>query len=76
MKILNGGTFVGCTSLYKIIIPGNVEKIMNTTYGYYVNYTDYLTYYGTFAYSGVKEVIIEEGVKIIGNFTFHNCKDL
>ena len=60
MKILNNGIFRGCTSLYKIIIPGNVEEIGNNL----------------FSHSGLKEIIIEEGVKSIGSSTFYNCKNL
>ena len=57
MKILTGGLFSGCTLLYRIIIPGNIEKI------------DYFTN-GAFSNSGLKEIIFEEGVKFIGVYTF------
>ena len=60
MKILNGGIFTGCSSLYKITIPGNVEKIGSNL----------------FSHSGLKEIIIEEGVKSIGSRTFYDCKNL
>ena len=51
---------MGCSSLYKIVIPGNIQLINNSIF------TD----------SGLKYLIIEEGVNSIGNYTFMNCKNL
>ena len=60
MKILNNGIFRGCTSIYKIIISDKIEEIGSNL----------------FSHSGLKEIIIEEGVKSIGNSTFYDCKNL
>ena len=45
MKSLKGGIFNGCSLLYKIIIPGNVERTYETRIGY--NDKIYFSY-GTF----------------------------
>ena len=66
MKTLKTGIFHGCSSLIKIIIPSNIERIsIRPDDGY-----------GTFENSGLQEIIFEEGIKYIGYYTFRNCTKL
>lgn len=57
--------FSNCTSLTKITIPASVEHLGNGNN------------YGPFAFSGIEEIIFEEGnLSYIGWGTFANCYNL
>lgn len=64
MNSLFGGTFYGCSSLTKILIPSNIEGI-NDGGGCYVC-NDNGLHYGAFENSGLEEITLEEGIQYIG----------
>lgn len=57
---IHSGQFQRCNSLKYITIPSNISSIG----------------YGIFAYSGLKEISIPEGVRIIEKYAFFRCSGL
>ena len=68
LTVIGQGAFRNCKHLKKITIP---KTVTDFAYGAFINFA-----YGAFINSGLEEVILQEGLNVIGDLTFKDCKHL
>ncbi len=66
---ISSGAFNSCRNLTSINLPRGLKNIGS---GYNVSFSDY----GTFANSGLKEVVIPDSVGAVGGYCFYGCSEL